>query len=160
MDAYLDIETTGLSANYSTLTVVGMYVDDGLGGQVLQPIGSEISPRYILDVLQGVDTLYTYNGRRFDLPFIRRALGVDLENLFHHRDLMFDCWARRWYGGLKAVERRLGIARKLPEVDGRQAVRLWQEYESNDDADALFTLLEYNKEDIVNLKVLRHKLGL
>jgi uncharacterized protein YprB with RNaseH-like and TPR domain len=160
LDAYLDIETTGLSATYSVLTVVGMYVDDGLGGQVIQPIGDDISARYILDVLEGVDTLYTYNGRRFDLPFIRQTLGVDLERLFHHRDLMFDCWARRWYGGLKAVERRLGIRRKLPEMDGRQAVKLWHKYEWEQDADALFTLLEYNKEDVVNLKTLRHKLGL
>ena len=44
MDAYLDIETTGLSATYSVLTVVGMYVDDGLGGQVIQPIGDDYRP--------------------------------------------------------------------------------------------------------------------
>ncbi len=159
MDAYLDIETTGLSPDYSSLTVVGIFVDDGLGGQVIQPIGSEISVRYILDTLHGVDTLYTYNGRRFDLPFINRALGVNLEEMFDHRDLMFDCWKNKLYGGLKAVERRLGIPRKLPEVNGLEAVRLWRRYQAEQDVDALFTLLEYNKEDVVNLKTLKRKLG-
>jgi uncharacterized protein YprB with RNaseH-like and TPR domain len=159
MDAYLDIETTGLSTSYNSLTVVGMYVDDGLGGQMIQPIGDEISARYVLDTLHGVDTLYTYNGRRFDLPFINRRLGINLEKLFEHRDLMFDCWSRRLYGGLKAVERRLGIPRKLPEVNGLEAVKLWRRYHRERDVDALFTLLEYNKEDVLNLKVLKAKLG-
>jgi uncharacterized protein len=39
------------------------------------------------------------------------------------------------------------------------AVRLWWDYVNNANTQALHTLLEYNREDVVNLHVLRDKLG-
>jgi len=36
-----------------------------------------------------------------------------------------------------------------------EAVRLWWRYVNDYDEDALNTLLEYNKEDVVNLKSLK-----
>ena len=71
---------------------------------------------------------------------------------------MYDCWRNKLYGGFKAVERQLGIERKLTEVNGYEAVRLWWRYVDSFDLDALNTLLEYNKEDVVNLKVLKERL--
>jgi uncharacterized protein YprB with RNaseH-like and TPR domain len=68
---------------------------------------------------------------------------------------MYDCWRSNLYGGFKAVEKRLGIERRLVEIDGYQAVRLWWRYVNDYDEDALNTLLEYNKEDVMNLKTLR-----
>ena len=62
-------------------------------------------------------------------------------------------------GGLKIVEQLLGINRKLTEVDGYRAVLLWYDYVNNDNRKALQTLLAYNEEDVVNLRVLRRKLG-
>jgi len=41
---------------------------------------------------------------------------------------MHHCWRNNLYGGLKAVERTLGIPRKLKEVDGYEAVKLWWRY--------------------------------
>ncbi len=159
MDAYLDIETTGLSSNYHNLTVVGIFIDgQSQGDFVHQPVGEDITASGVMDTLRGVDTLYTYNGRRFDLPFIRRQLGINLEDTFAHRDLMYDCWAKRLYGGLKAVERRLGIQRKLPDMNGFHAVQLWQRYRAEEDESALDVLLEYNREDVLNLKTLRNLL--
>ena len=71
---------------------------------------------------------------------------------------MYDCWRCNLRGGFKAVERQLGIARKLVEVDGRAAVRLWWRYVDSFDLEALDTLLEYNREDVVNLKELKDRL--
>jgi uncharacterized protein YprB with RNaseH-like and TPR domain len=111
-----------------------------------------------MEALDGVDIIYTYNGSRFDLPFIRSKLGIDLAVLFPHRDLMYDCWRNNLRGGLKAVERQLGIDRELVGVDGYEAVKLWWRYVESFDLDALNTLLAYNKEDVVNLKVLKERL--
>jgi hypothetical protein len=72
---------------------------------------------------------------------------------------MFDCWRNNLYGGLKSVERQLGIERRLKDVNGWEAVKLWWRYVDSFDTDALNKLLEYNKEDIVNLKTLKHKLS-
>jgi hypothetical protein len=38
-DAYLDIETTGLSSGYAGITVVGMYLASGADDRFVQPVG-------------------------------------------------------------------------------------------------------------------------
>jgi uncharacterized protein len=73
--------------------------------------------------------------------------------------LMFTCWKNNLKGGMKAVEQQLGIKRKLKDVDGYMAVQLYWDYVNNCNQATLETLLEYNKEDVVNLHVLRKILG-
>ena len=156
--AYIDIETTGLSRRYADLTIIGIALEKGGDCRVIQLLEADLSDERLLAALEGVDELYSYNGSRFDLPFIRAKLGVDLKKCFRHTDLMYDCWRNKLKGGLKAVERQLAIGRRLKDVDGYTAVKLWYEYVNNHDRQALSTLLEYNREDIVNLQVLRRKL--
>lgn len=157
--AYLDIETTGLSRRRADLTVVGVATFKGAARRVRQLVGERISVEAVLDCLRGSDEVYTYNGSRFDLPFIRQKLSLDVRAHFRHTDLMYDCWRRGLKGGLKVVETRLGIHRRLAGIDGFMAVRLWWEYVNENDARALRTLLEYNREDVTNLHMLRQKLG-
>jgi uncharacterized protein len=144
MRAYLDIETSFTGR----ITVVGIYLPSQ---GVVQWVGEEAHRTHIVSSLDLVSTLVTYNGSRFDLPVIRGAVGVDLLRFFKHRDLMYECWRRGWFGGLKAVEKRLGIPRTLPDMNGRDAMRLWEAYSRYGDCGALDRLLVYNREDIVNL---------
>ena len=157
-EAYLDIETTGLSPDNCQITVIGIYITGDGEDEMIQLVGDEISDEAITSALEGVNVLHTYNGARFDLPFIDAHHKVNLAEEFEHIDLMFDCWKNNLYGGLKSVERQLGIDRKLKEVNGYEAVRLWWAYVNDNDEEALKTLLEYNKEDVVNLKTLKKRL--
>lgn len=157
-EAYLDIETTGLSPHNCELTVIGIHVCNGSEAEFRQLVGEEITAATLLEALAGVAVIYTYNGSRFDLPFIDCALGVNLAERFQHQDLMYDCWRNNLYGGFKAVERQLGIKRELTEVDGLEAVRLWWRYRDYFDLEALERLLKYNREDVINLKALKEKL--
>jgi len=158
IEAYLDIETTGLSPTDCMVTVVGMYICNGEDTRVVQLVGKDITVENLLEALEGVRVIHTYNGSRFDLPFLHYCLGVDLRCAYPHRDLMYDCWSKNLYGGLKAVERQLGIDRRLKDVNGYEAVRLWWKYVDSFDLEALNKLLEYNREDVVNLKILRERL--
>lgn len=158
IEAYLDIETTGLSSAKCMVTVVGIYICNGEDAEVTQLVGKDITKVSLSEVLEGVGILHTYNGSRFDLPFIHSCIGIDLNRIFPHRDLMFDCWKNHLYGGLKAVERQLGIGRQLKDMNGWEAVKLWWKYVESFDLDALNKLLEYNKEDVVNLRTLKAKL--
>jgi hypothetical protein len=158
IEAYLDIETTGLSPWHSEITVVGIHICNGAETTFVQLVGDDITADSLLEALDGVSVIHTYNGSRFDLPFIYCRLGINLAKLFPHRDLMYDCWRSNLYGGFKAVERQLGIQRRLTEIDGYEAVRLWWRYVDSFDLDALNTLLEYNKEDVLNLKMLKERL--
>jgi uncharacterized protein YprB with RNaseH-like and TPR domain len=159
VEAFLDIETTGLSPAHCQITVVGIHLHNGTEGSLIQLVGDDVTADNLLEALEGTGMIYSYNGSRFDLPFIRSRLGIDLAERFPHRDLMHDCWRRDLYGGLKCVERKLGIQRQLKGVDGFEAVRLWWRYVNDYDEAALATLLEYNKEDVVNLKSLKEKVA-
>ena len=158
-EAYLDIETTGLSRDCHAITVIGIYRVDSGACTLLQLVGDDVTRDNLLEALEGVETIFTYNGRRFDLPFILTYLGVDLAEKCNHHDVMYDCWRNGLYGGLKGVERQLGIARRLQGIDGADAVRLWWRYRNYEDHEALTTLLEYNSEDLVNLRTLRQILA-
>jgi len=158
--AYIDIETTGLSRYGCDLTVIGIGLEKGRRIEVIQLIEDNLCETRLFAALQGVDEIYSYSSSRFDLPFIEAKLQLDLKHCFKHRDLMYDCWKHDLKGGLKVVERKLGIERKLKEVDGFMAVQLWWDYINNCNKQALATLLAYNKEDVANLRLLRKKLGI
>lgn len=157
-EAYLDIETTGLSPWYSEITVVGIHLCHDIHTRFIQLVGEDVTADNILQALEGASVIYTYNGSRFDLPFVYYRLGINLARLFQHCDLMHYCWRNNLYGGLKRVEERLGIERRLRDINGFEAVRLWWRYVNDCDEDALATLLEYNKEDVINLKTLKERL--
>lgn len=158
IEAYLDIETTGLSPEFDEITVIGIHLCNRNNTRFIQLVGKDVTAPNILEALAGVGRIYTYNGSRFDLPFIHYRLGINLTELFMHHDLMYDCWRNSLYGGFKSVERQLGIARRLTEINGYAAVRLWWRYVDSFDLDALNLLLEYNKEDVLNLKCLKERL--
>jgi len=70
-------------------------------------------------------------------------------------DLRFVLAAVGLKGGLKGVERAVGIARPgdLADLDGWDAVRLWYEH-LDGNPESLRTLVRYNIEDILNLEPL------
>ncbi len=153
MRAYLDIETTFSGS----ISVIGIYRPD-LG--TIQLVGGGVRDLSLYEALDGVQTLVTFNGSSVDLPVIRRRLYADLKRDFEHCDLLYVCRRKGLRGGLKKVEELLGIARITAGITGWDAPRLWHRYEANGDQAALRTLLEYNREDVVNLALLERHLGL
>jgi len=147
MKAYLDIETTF----DNTISLVGIHIP---GRDMVQLAGNQVTDVSIAMALEGVSTVVTFNGASFDLPYIRRITGLDVKDLAEHRDLLHVCRKRGFRGGLKRVEVLLGISRDSGITDGRMAPRLWQRWENDGDERALEKLLEYNKEDCVNLEIL------
>jgi uncharacterized protein len=144
MKAYLDIETCA----GGQVTVVGIYREDrGL----LQLVGGEITDMKVWEALDGVETLCTFNGDRFDLPLLERQTRLDLRSRFRSLDLLRECRRVGLTGGLKQMEERFGIARSTRGMNGWDALQLWARYEGDDDRDALKLLLEYNREDVMNL---------
>ena len=159
MRAYIDIETTARDPAAGELTVVGIYLEQEGQERVVQLYEATLTKDNLLAALAGTGTLYSYNGKEFDLPFIAAKLGVDLAGVFKHRDLMKHCWRRNLYGGQKKVEKKLGISRETTGIDGAHAVTLWMDYRLNGNSDALRTLLLYNAEDVTNLAHIRRNLG-
>jgi uncharacterized protein YprB with RNaseH-like and TPR domain len=146
--AYVDIETTGLGGPSDYITTIALY--DGVAvrtyvrGKNLSDFGRDIAEYRVL---------VTYNGKCFDVPFIRADLGAPMDHA--HIDLRYTLAALGYRGGLKRCEVQLGIDRgDLVDVDGYFAVILWREYERAGNESALETLLAYNVLDVVNLETL------
>jgi hypothetical protein len=144
---FLDIETTGF---YHGITMVGIYSRHGYTHHVR---GINLERKALQEEIEQYSMLVTFYGRAFDLPFIERELGIRTN--IPHLDLCFAGRKIGLHGGLKKVERKLGISREedIRGLDGFDAVRLWRAYEKGDDQ-SLDTLIKYNRADTVNLKVL------
>jgi len=158
--AYVDIETTGLNRYQYDLTVVGICLELGRSRKVFQFYDATLTRKNVLEAVKHADVFYTFNGERFDLPFIGHHLGLDLAKHLEHRDLMYHCWDRGLRGGQKSIERQLGIGRKTAGLDGADAVDLWFDYREGGSRRALSKLLRYNAEDVTNLARIRSKLVL
>lgn len=147
--AYLDIETTGIVWPGLLVTVVGLY-DGAHFREFVHGYNLEEFPAALKDF----DLLITYNGTQFDLPVLK-AYFPKLSLPPVHLDLRFILARLGFRGGLKRIEPKFGIKRP-PEVegmDGYAAVLLWERYQRGDRT-ALDLLLEYNRQDVVNLEVL------
>lgn len=170
--AYLDIETSYMGRlvypelcrdyKYHRITVVGLRFIDNENDSFFQLLRDEISKQRLIEALDGVERIVTYNGRSipdrvkgyvgFDFPVIAAQLGVVLDKQYGHLDLCPECWKRGLWGGQKAVEERLGLKRTLPGKDGAWADMTWKKYETSKDERCLNELLAYNKEDVFMLR--------
>ncbi|HVK40813.1 MAG TPA: ribonuclease H-like domain-containing protein [Candidatus Kapabacteria bacterium] len=144
--AYLDIETTGLGSHLSHITTAVLF-----DGQRIRHYVYGENLRDLQDDIFDYDVLVTYNGKCFDIPFIENYFLIKLPQA--HIDLRFVFHGLGMRGGLKGVERQLGLDRgELDGVDGYFAVLLWQDYTTRRNPKALETLIAYNIQDTVNLE--------
>jgi uncharacterized protein YprB with RNaseH-like and TPR domain len=147
---YLDIETSFAG----DLTVFGLLRSNG---PLVQIVGSAIRREAVEATLKGLDTLCTFNGESFDLPVLRRVLGIGLLERYRSLDLSLECRRVGIRGGLKKIEMGMQIPRRLRNVNGYDAMLLWERWEKGD-REALETLLEYNRDDVINLALLERRL--
>jgi uncharacterized protein len=147
--AYLDIETTGLSPYGGIVTVVTVH-----GGGATRTFVAGDDLEELPAFLGRYQVLVTFNGSRFDVPFLLASFPQMLVPPAHI-DLRFLLYRIGHAGGLKRIEQRLGLGDRtgVEGVDGLAAVRLWQEYRRGSSA-ALDRLVRYNRADTVNLEPL------
>jgi hypothetical protein len=150
---YLDIETTGLWRDKCKITTISIY-----DGKEMKTFihGVNMDEKELSIYLNKYKMFITYNGIYFDMPFIENKFpSVHTHNKLH-ADLRWACRRVGLYGGLKKIEKEVGITRgdDLEGVDGLMAVRLWKKYEKYGNEDALKLLVKYNQEDVYNLEKL------
>ena len=145
---FFDIETTGLDSARDVVTTVS-YNLDGETRTLVR--GDTLTADALRAAFADADLLVSFNGIRFDQPFLEDCFDLSIDT--PHLDLMYPCKQLGLSGGLKAIESEIGIERDRPDISGRDAVRLWHEYERGRDG-SLETLISYNREDAVNLQQL------
>lgn len=144
---YLDIETDGGQSG-SSVTTIGLY--DGSEYTCLVK-GRDLEN--FRDIISRYSMIVTFFGSGFDLPMLtKRFHGLKFDQI--HLDLCPTLRRVNIRGGLKKIEKELGIARgdDTDGLNGYDAILLWRRYERLGDEAALERLIAYNREDVVNLE--------
>lgn len=146
--SFFDIETDGLDLDAQVTVIACLH-----RGQIHHFVRGENLDQF-LDLLEETELLVSFNGASFDIPQLCRTwcipdLGVA------HIDLRWQCYHQNLRGGLKDIERRLGIARPedLQGVDGEEAVWLWDDWQRRGDRVAYQRLVRYCCADVLTLSM-------
>ncbi len=147
--AYLDIEVGDDVVGFESISAIGVCDGRGprlfLGGRDLHDFPAAMC---------GCSMLVTFNGLSFDVPILRRAFP-DWHPPRCHVDLRHLLRRAGWGGGLKSIERALGLRRPdhLDGMGGWDACWLWRRGRDGDHA-ALRRFAEYNLYDAISLRTL------
>jgi uncharacterized protein YprB with RNaseH-like and TPR domain len=168
----LDIETTGLDARRNRIVLGGLLTPCGGGVRVRQffaESGREEDALLALyaEALAESDVLFSYNGDRFDIPFLnarlaRRGrppalgerLSIDMYRVLRKHSTLGDALPNLKQ---KTVEEYLGLGRERTDrISGADSVRLYYEYAATGAPDLLRRILLHNSDDLLQLaRVLR-----
>ena len=143
---FVDIETEGLSKEKNDITLIGIYKEGRY-----YPFIKNLNLDKALKFLAYTPIWITFGGENFDVPFIKKTFP-QLKTPLIHIDLFFLAKEVGLRGGLKKIEKMLGIVRETEGLNGYDAVKLWKKWVEKKDKSALKKLIIYNKEDVVNLK--------
>ena len=132
------------------VTVVGLF--DGKNTKTMVR-GINLNYRALKEELSKYKIVVTFNGATFDLPFLAKRYPRLLPNI-PHIDLRTVTGRLGYSGGLKLIEKEMGISRRelVGRIHGGDAVTLWRMYYGSGDDHYLKLLIEYNEEDVINLK--------
>ncbi len=106
-----------------------------------------------LDVLHKAELVVSFNGKRFDMPIIRRTYG--LTEVPAQIDLMEEARHYGFSGGLKKIEDMIGFCRTPSKgMNGVDAINLWNRFLSSGEEGIVEKLMQYNQEDVESLVAL------
>lgn len=141
VDSYGKVVVVGISNYYQTNQFVR---------------GVNLERGYLEKELAKYKLVITFNGGAFDLPKLRKEFGVEVS--IPHIDLKPLCVNLGLKGGLKEIEKRLNL--KRPSHSHGNPIELWKAFHASGDREYLELLLEYNREDVENLKGVMEKVYL
>ncbi len=120
--------------------------------------GESLNACRLAEALRRYDLLVTFCGTTFDLPMLLSQYP-DLPLDQPHLDLCLLGRRLGYHGGLKAIERQLGVGRgqELDGMTGDDAVRGWNRWRYGRKQEARERLLRYNEADCVNLQPLAER---
>jgi len=158
---FLDLETTGFSS--TPLFLAGtVFEQDGMM-RSLQYLARDYSEEKVLlgllDELMGrFDTCVTFNGKSFDMPYIRDRAeyhGVSLAASPHQYDLLHVA-RRRWKGRLPdcrlvTLEAHVLGRRRIGDVPGREVPCIYHDFVHTKDARRLRGVLRHNMLDCISM---------
>ena len=146
---FLDIETY---ENGKNITIIGIY--DGYDTKTMVK-NINLDMNLLKKELNRYKLIITFNGSVSDIPNINKYYPGTIPDIAHI-DLRHACRKIGLIGGLKMIEEQIGINRPqhLKAYGGDNPIDLWRAFRASGDKEYLDLLVQYNEEDIINLKPL------
>jgi len=120
--------------------------------------GKNLTIENLKQVFKDCKLLITFNGINYDVPEIKKQFPGAIPDNIPVVDLYLLARRLNLNAGLKTLEQSFKIFRK-EEVDnkGKLATKMWKKFEQTGDKRFLNTLIEYNRQDTINLYPLAEK---
>lgn len=164
----LDIEATGLDPSRCKVILMGLLTQTDTGLRVTQFLAEnhyeeskvlEATLDFLKD--EGIDYLITFNGLRYDIPFINTRLE---QNFLDEKIILYDFDLYRFLRKCSNLPKRLdslsqasceafwGIAHNRKDtITGRESVAMFDEYALNGNPTLEKIILTHNREDVLQL---------
>jgi len=144
---FLDIETSGDELRPEISVVVIRH-----RGQLHTFTAGQNLDRF-LHFLNEIELLVTFNGASFDVPQLENHFHVPMRDIAHV-DLRWVCYHHQLKGGLKEIERAIGLVRPpdLIGMDGAEAAFLWQRWKWTGNGKLVRRLTRYCAADVIGLE--------
>ncbi len=165
---FFDIETLGLKD--LPVILIGMARITGDQINVKQYLATDLmdEKHMLLSFLSNLndETVFvSFNGRSFDLPFIKGRAnyhGIHNDINLHHLDLLH--FSRRTWGDdlpncrLQTLERYLFNMQRQEDVPSSQVPAFYKTYLKTNNIGPLIPIVEHNKQDVITLAKILSKL--
>jgi uncharacterized protein len=153
----LDLEFTGMN---KAISLAGIYKpSNGVVKCESYLRGKDLTKENLKKSFKGSKILITFNGNSSDIPMLEKEFPGVLPKDIISMDLYLIAKDLGLNTNLKVLENTLGIDR-LNEFTKRRriAAKLWKKYSKKNNKKALELLIEYNKQDTINLYPIAEKL--
>ena len=165
---FMDLESTGLAG--TPLFLIGTMTWEGEGLVVRQFFARDYSEEgavvaHFLRAGSGKKLLVSFNGKSFDLPYIRvraAAVGIPFQFEAGHLDLLHVC-RRIWRDvlpncRLQTLESRICGRTRDSDIPGAEIPEAYHEYVRTGNAVEMLDVLAHNQQDLLTLAELMVKL--
>lgn len=167
-----DIETLGLNPAFCPVVLAGVMTADESGNCILTQYFAETpdDERELLETLEeylnGFDCILTYNGRHFDVPFIKKRAAHCGLTEFSVKPYNLDLYLvinghspfRQTLKSLRqsSIEEYMGLSSgRIDEISGKESVELYYKYLDCTDPTLKASLMEkillHNHDDLIQL---------
>jgi len=153
----IDVEATYWDG---PISVIGVYrPKDGEIEYYSFVRGVNLTPENLKQIFTGCKLLITFNGMNYDVPEIEKQFPGVLPKNIPVIDLYLLARNLNLDTNLKVLEKTFNIFR-LESVDNKRRIstKLWRKYEQKKNQRALNMLIEYNRQDTINLYPLAEKI--
>lgn len=163
-DVFFDIETTGLSRKYSHIYMIGIGVIENEFYKITQFFAETVlEERKVIEAflnsIPEYSRLITYNGDRFDIPFVAEK-NEQFRNMIDNGFISsFDIYKAikplKSFLRLPALKQKnieafLGINRE-DKYDGGKLIKVYEEYQKRPDDEDEHFLIIHNREDVYGM---------